>query len=205
MRQTRPTQKPKKSYRRRLLISASILVVTVALILLLTGGWRRVWEALVVPSYTVNVSAEDVDNAQAIWRERAVRNYQITILQGQPQLRGAVYELTIHGEQVVKGRRALLLPPWTLEQAKSLPAEEWEEVEEESHLAELEIYTVTALFEVARQTIERGAKDGRCDTESTITFDPDWGLPVQIEYAWDTNCARNSPEWWAVLDFVPLR
>jgi len=182
-----------------------ILVVVAALFLLLTGGWRSLWKALFTPSYEVNVSVADVDAAQATWRERAVSDYRIMVVQGQPSLRGAAYELTVRQGQITAGRRALLVPPWTPEQAKSLLATDWESLKRGPPLAELETYTVPGLFDAARQTIERGPLEGRCDSEATITFDPDWGFPARIEYVWDTNCARNSPELWVVVEFVPLR
>lgn len=205
MRQTRPTKKRKTLFTKRLAYFAVILAVIVALVLLITGGWKSLWNALFTPSYKVNFTAEDVDAAQAKWQARTASDYQIVVVQGQPRLRGAAYEVTVRNGQITAGRRALLTPPWTPEQAKSLAAETWEPLAKGPPLAELETYTVPGLFDAARQTIGRGPFDGRCAAKATVTFDPDWGFPTKIEYAWDTDCEKNSPELWVVVEFVPLR
>ena len=205
MRQTRPTQERKTPFTKKLIYLAVILAVIGAFVLLITGGWKSLGKALLTPSYKVNVAAADVDTAQATWQARAVSSYRIVVVQGQPRLRGAAYEVTVRNGQITAGRRALLNPPWTPEQAKSLPAEAWESLAKGPPLARLEPYTVTGLFDAARQTIERGPFEGRCAARATITFDPDWGFPAEIEYVWDTNCERNSPELWVVVEFVSLR
>jgi len=205
MRQTRPTQERKTPFTKKLIYLAVILAVIGAFVLLITGGWKSLGKALLTPSYKVNVAAADVDTAQATWQARAVSSYRIVVVQGQPRLRGAAYEVTVRNGQITAGRRALLDPPWTPEQAKSLPAEAWESLAKGPPLARLEPYTVTGLFDAARQTIARGPFEGRCNTEATIAFDPDWDFPTKIEYAWDTNCERNSPELWVVVEFVSLR
>jgi len=205
MRQTRPTQERKTPFTKKLIYLAVILAVIGAFVLLITGGWKSLGKALLTPSYKVNVAAADVDTAQATWQARAVSSYRIVVVQGQPRLRGAAYEVTVRNGQITAGRRALLDPPWAPEQTKSLPAEAWDSLAKGPTLARLEPYTVTGLFDAARQTIERGPFEGRCAARATITFDPDWGFPARIEYAWDTNCERNSPELWVVVEFVPLR
>lgn len=205
MRQAYPKMKRSPSYGRRLGNFLVIFAGAVILVLLVTGRWRSVWNALFTPAYRIHVTVADVDTAQARWQARAVNDYRIMVVQGQPRLRGAVYEVTVRDGQVTAGRRALLNPPWTPEQAKLFSAEQWESLKPGPPLAEMEIYAVPGLFDVTRQVLERGPFEGRCNTEATITFDPDWGFPAKIEYAWDTNCERNSPELWTVVEFVPLR
>ncbi|MCR4408397.1 MAG: DUF6174 domain-containing protein [Anaerolineae bacterium] len=197
--------KRRPSYGRRLGNFLIVFAGFVILLLLVTGRWRLVWNILFTPSYRVHVTVADVDAAQARWQARAVHDYRIMVAQGQPRLRGAVYEVTVRNGQITAGRRALLNPPWTPGQAKSFSAEQWEPLKPGPPLAEMETYTVPGLFDVARQIFERGPFEGRCNSEATIAFDPDRGFPTKIEYAWDTNCEKNSPELWAVVEFVPLR
>ncbi|MBC7250994.1 MAG: hypothetical protein H5T62_12010 [Anaerolineae bacterium] len=181
------------------------LAAVVALFLLVTGRWRALLADLLTPSYRVNVKAEDVEAAQARWQAKALSSYRLIVVHGQPSLRGAAYQITVRNGEIVAGRRALLLPPWTPEQANAIPAEEWDLLDPGPSLAKLQPYTIPGLFEAARQTIERGPLEDRCDSEARITFDPEWSFPTRIEYAWDANCEKNSPELWAVVGFVPLR
>jgi len=157
------------------------------------------------PPYEINVTAEQIAQAQRTWQEKKLGDYRIKVVAGQPSLSGQVGIVMVYGGKVAQAHARPLSANWLPIQAMRFGLQDMQLVTDQRQATQ---FTVPGLFKAIQDasahaaSMARRCKEGKVSL--TVEFDPQWSYPSSIVYSWDASCDKDSPMLWQVLEFEPL-
>jgi hypothetical protein len=157
------------------------------------------------PPYEINVTAEQIAQAQRTWQEKKLGEYRIKVVAGQPALSGQVGIVLVYGGKVAQAYARPLPANWLPIQAMRFGLQDMQLVTDQRQATQ---FTVPGLFKAIQDASAHAASTARRCKEGKVSlnveFDPQWSYPSSIVYSWDASCDANSPMLWQVLEFQPL-
>lgn len=144
-------------------------------------------------SISVNYTAADVAQAEARWKSKQVRGYQIEVWSGGITPPPPVYVLQVWQDRIVYAALDYRMDGVHTEKQKSLALDD----------RDVQAVTVQGLFERARRwltDIQKGTPPP-IDTTVNVEFDVEWGFPRRM--SWSAKCP-DCVTFSSVQKFIPF-
>jgi|GEM_PF-5302717 hypothetical protein len=157
------------------------------------------------PPYEINVTAEQIAQAQRTWQDKKLADYRLRVVAGQPALSGQVGIVLVYGGKAAQAYARPLPANWLPIQAMRFGLQDMQLVTDQRQATQ---FTVPGLFKAIQDSsahaasLARRCKEGKVSLN--VEFDPQWSYPSSIVYSWDAACDKDSPMLWQVLEFEPL-